>query len=173
MYKRNDLVVYGNMGVCEIRDITTPDIQNARKGQLYYILKPLRQDCGIYTPVDTKLFMRPVIAPEEAERLIDSIPSFSAEAYHNRSMQQLSVHYETALKSYDCAALIQLVLSIHAKKRCAEEQNHKFGQIDEKFMKQAESLLHSEFSIALGIPVEKVPGYIASRVSAMTAADTQ
>ena len=36
--------------------------------------------------------------------------------------------------------------------------------VDERYMKQAEHLLHGEFSAALGIPYDEVPAYIAKRV---------
>jgi CarD family transcriptional regulator len=58
-------------------------------------------------------------------------------------------------------------MSIYTKKQIVEQQNRKFGQIDKKFMEQAEELLFSEFSIALGIPKDKVQEYIASRVEAI------
>jgi CarD family transcriptional regulator len=37
--------------------------------------------------------------------------------------------------------------------------------VDERYMKQAERLLHGELSAALGIPFEEVPDYIAKRVT--------
>jgi len=36
--------------------------------------------------------------------------------------------------------------------------------VDENYMKRAEELLFSEFSVALGIPKEKVSSYIGARV---------
>jgi CarD family transcriptional regulator len=60
-------------------------------------------------------------------------------------------------------------MSIYAKKQTLEQQNHKVGQIDEKYLKQAEDLLYSEFSLSLGIPQRKVPEYIAARVDAANA----
>lgn len=110
--------------------------------------------------------MSPIITTGEAERLIDIIPSIQAEAYHNRSIQLLAAHYETALKSHDCADLIELAMSIYAKKQYMEQQKRKFEQVDARFMKRAEELLFGELSAALGIPKDNVPEYIASRVDA-------
>ena len=34
------------------------------------------------------------------------------------------------------------------------------GQVDQRYRKKAEGLLHGELSIALGIPLDQVEGYI-------------
>jgi len=164
MYKIGDLVVYGKMGVCNVKDITTLKNVNVQTGRLYYVLQPTNDNCVIYAPVDTKVFMRPVISREEANRLIDRIPAIKAEAYFNDRVQDLTQHYEDALNCHDCADLVKLTMSIYAKKQMIEQSNHKFGQIDERYMKQAEELLYSELAVVFEIPKEKVSEYIESKV---------
>ncbi|MDF2689745.1 MAG: hypothetical protein K0Q80_2711 [Microvirga sp.] len=164
MYKIKDVVMYGKMGACEITDITVPPDMKVARNQLYYVLKPLHENCVIYAPVDTKVFMRPAISAEEAERLIDTIPSLHPEAYREESTQDLVKHYETAIESHDCAELLRLTMAIYAKKQFIEQRGRIFGQIDKKYMKQAEDLLFGEFSFAIGIARDEVPDYIASRV---------
>lgn len=165
MYQKGDLIVYGGTGVCRVEDVETPELRGKEAGRQYYLLKPLYQDGTIRIPVDTKVFMRPVISREEAEDLIDAIPGMSAEAYHDRNFTQLAAHYQQALGSHECADLIELVMSIYAKKQYVESKKRKFGQVDARFMKRAENLLYGEFSVALGIPFDDVQGYIAQRVS--------
>ncbi|OQB23620.1 MAG: CarD-like/TRCF domain protein [Firmicutes bacterium ADurb.Bin182] len=168
MYEIGDLVVYGRIGVYKIVDIATYNNDAFYKNKLYYVLQPLFGNCKIFAPVDTKTFMRPIISAEEAEKLISRIPTIEAEAYYSNRLQELIQHYESAIKDHDCADLIKLTMSIHKKKKITEQQKRKFGQIDERFLKQAEDLLCSEFSLALGIPKEKVSEYIAERVEAIT-----
>ena len=164
MYRIGDFVIYSNSGVCKITDIVSR--KDGKTEQLYYVLLPLYQTCTIYTPIDNdKVFMRPVITKTEANRLIDMIPTINAEAYHNRSINQLSEHYNEALKTHDCSDLIELCMSIYAKKQSLEQQNRKFGAVDEKFMKRAEELLHGELAVALGIEKDQVPAYIAERIA--------
>lgn len=164
MYKIDDLVVYGKMGVCKVKDIASLKNPEACTDRLYYVIQPMNDNCVIYAPVDTKAFMRPVISAGEANRLINGIQDVRVEAYFNDRAQDLAQHYENVIKSHDCEGLIKLVMSIYNKKMIMEQQNHKFGQIDERYMKQAEELLFSEFAVALGIPKEKVPQYIESKV---------
>lgn len=165
MFAIGDLIVYGNTGVCEVTDIVTLDSKVIDNKQPYYVLKPLSHESVIYSPVNnTKVMMRPIISKEEAERLIDMIPSIHAEAYHNRTSRDLWEHYESIMKNFSCADLIELTMSIYAKKIESEQQNRKFGSIDQRFMKQAEDLLFDELGAALNIPKEEVPQYIASKV---------
>ena len=165
MYQIGDLIVYGSTGVCRVEAVETPRHRPGEEERQYYLLRPLYQDGTIRIPVDTKVFMRPVISRDEAEKLIDAIPGMNAEVYHERNFTQLAAHYQEALGSHECSDLIELVMSIYAKKQDAESKKRKFGQVDARFMKRAESLLYGEFSVALGIPFDDVQSYIASRVS--------
>ncbi len=119
----------------------------------------------IRIPVDSKVFMRPVISRQEAEALIDAIPGMHAEACHERNFTQLDARYQQALGSHSCADLIELVMAIYAKKQYAESRKRRFGQVDARFMKRAETLLYGELSVALGIPFEEVQPYISSRMA--------
>ena len=123
MYQIGDLIVYGGTGVCRVEKVEAPKLKGTDGKRQYYTLKPLYQDGTICIPVDTKVFMRPVISREEAEKLIDAIPEVKAEAYHDRNFTQLAAHYQAALGSHECADLIELVMSIYAKKQFAESPN--------------------------------------------------
>ena len=150
MYETGQLVVYGTTGVCRVEGTGTPDLKGVTK--LYYLLRPLYQDGVIYAPVDSeKVPIRPVISREEAERLVALIPSLHVQACYGRTLQQLAQHYQSIVQTSDCRELMELTMSIYAKRQKAEQQ--------------AERLLHGELSAALGIPYDQVPDFIASRVS--------
>lgn len=165
MYKVDDVVIYGKMGACAITAVTVPQDPQMGRNQLYYVLKSLQDGCVIYTPVDTAVFMRPAISAEEAERLIDMIPAVQAESYPEESAHELVTRYEAAIGSQDCAEWLRLAMSIYAKKQFLEGSGRVFGQIDKKFMKQAEDLLFGEMAVAIGIPRDAVQAYIASRLA--------
>lgn len=165
MYAIGDLVVYGSTGVCQVTNITTPDFAGPRKDLLYYELTPEYQNGVIYTPVDTKVFMREVISEEEIESLISEIPNADARGYYCASVQLLTAYYENILRSYRCIDLAMLVLSVRAKKKELQAQNKKLGQIDVRFMKRAEELLCGELAVVLKIPPESVPDYIRERLA--------
>jgi len=164
MYQIGDWIFYGNIGACQVIDLSERKIPGMDQEMLYYTLQPLNDSCSISTPANGKIFSRPLISKEQAEVLIDSIPHINAEAYHNPVLRQLSEHYESALNTHDCLSLIKMTMSIHTKKEQAEQQKRKLGAVDEKFMKRAEDLLFGELAVALGIKKEEVPAYIHTRL---------
>ena len=165
MFQPGELLVYGTTGVCRVEGIATPNLTRAERGRQYYLLKPLYQDGVIYAPVDSqKVPIRPVICRQEAEDLIDLIPSIQAEACHAPTLQALAQHYQSAVHSHNCRDLLELTMSIYLKQRQAEAQKRRLGMVDERYMKQAERLLYGELSAALDIPYEDVQAYIARRV---------
>ena len=171
MYQIGQLVIYGGNGVCRVSGYEAPPYPHTDKSQQFYRLEPLYQDGVIYTPVNTRVFMRPVISKEEAEKLIDMIPTIHAKAHFDGSVTQLSTYYESFFKSHNCEDLMNLVMSIYAKKLYVESVRKKFGQMDEKFMKRAEFLLNSELAVALGISKDDVFVYISSRVGKLEDAE--
>lgn len=159
MFAVGELIAYGNTGVCRVEKLEQDE------SGMRYVLRPLYQNCVITLPVESKkIFMRPLISRDEALALIDSIPSVSAEPYHNKVMRQLIDHYEEALRDYDCAGLVEVVISICAKKKQLEQERRKFGSIDERYLKRAESLLFGELAAVLELPREGVRAYIAERL---------
>ena len=165
MYKTGELILYGSTGVCRITDIVKRRLTGDSAMGLYYVMKPLYQEVVISAPVNTdKVFMRPIVTRGEAERLIRTIPSVRAKAFHGVGFRQLAEHYESAIKTYDCGDLIQMLVSIRMKKRLLEQQRRKFGAVDERFMKRAEDLLSGELAAALDKPRDEVADYIVERV---------
>lgn len=165
MFKENDLVMYGQTGVCKIQEVTKLDWSAAEQDRLYYVLKPLYSDDAVYVPVDNdKVFMRKLMTRKQVDDLIDTMPSVQAEIFKARSIQQLSRYYQDAINSHESMDLIKLTKSIHMKKEAAIKKNRHLGQVDIRFMKYAESLLFGEFAAVLGIPIEDVTGYIENRI---------
>ncbi len=165
MFQPGDLVVYGVTGVCRVEEICKPNL-NRDPQREYYLLKPLYQDGVIYSPVDnTKLPIRHIITAQEAEELIDAIPSFRAEASRANTLQALAQHYQSMVRSSDHRDLVEMVMSIYTKQQQAAAQHRRLGSLDEQYMKQAERLLYGELAAALSIPFDEVQPYIARRAA--------
>ncbi|AZP04651.1 MAG TPA: CarD family transcriptional regulator [Candidatus Jeotgalibaca pullicola] len=164
MYQVEDYVVYGNEGVCKIEAIEKLDITGANVEKVYYVLQPIYRSGTVYTPVDTKVSMRPVISKEAAQTLIEGIPSIQAEIDGPTNATFLKNKYTEMLLANDCEELIQLIKTVNVKEDIAEKKNKKLGQTDKHYLRKAEDLLYSEFAIALGIPINKVQTYIKERI---------
>ena len=161
MYHTGEFIVYGTSGVCEVTAVGQPAFARD-EGRLYYTLTPVYGTETIYIPVDSPVFMRPVLSREQAEALIESIPAIEEDSFTTHSLRLASEHYQAALQSHDCHELVQLIKTVYAKSR---RNGRRVSQIDQRYRKRAEDLLHSELAVALGIPLKEVQPYIARSIA--------
>ena len=166
MYHIGEKIIYGGNGVCVIDEIKVIETPHTGEAQQYYVIRPMFQDCKISVPVDTTVFMRPVISQAEAEDLVDSIPRVEVEPYYNSALRQLQEYYDAKINTHRCEDLLELTMSLHRKKLRMLEQKRKFGAIDERYMKRAEELLFGELAAALEIQRDEVRQYIEDRLAA-------
>ena len=159
MFQPGDLIIYGRTGVCRVEKI------EGRDDRQYYRLQALYQACVIHAPVNGKVLMRPVLSREAADRLIDSIPYVAVNPVECRVLRELINHYLDSLNTCDAAELLAMTMSIYAKKQQAIKNKKKLGAIDERFLREGESLLFGELGVSLGIAPEAVPNYIQTRIS--------
>ena len=159
MFQPGDLIIYGRTGVCRVEKIEEQD------NRQYYCLQALYQACIIHAPVNGKVLMRPVLSREEADKLIDSIPSVIVDPFESHVLRELINHYLDSVNTCDAAELLAMTMSIYAKKQQAIKTKKKLGAIDERFLREGESLLFGELSVSLGIAPEEVPNYIQGRIS--------
>jgi CarD family transcriptional regulator len=153
-------VVYGIHGVCAILD-TEIRVINRKKVE-YYVLEPVEQPgARFYVPIQNEAAvnkLRPLVTKEELDALICSddacvdcwIPD------ENQRKQR----YRDLISSGDRCALIAMVRTLHVQKELQTAAGRKFHLCDENFLRDAEKLLSSEFSLVLGIQPGEVGAYI-------------
>ena len=111
-----------------------------------------------------------VLFREEAEALVALIPTISVEPFHTGRLQELSEHYRSIIGTHSTTDLVEIIKSVYSKKREAEAAGRRVSQLDDRYMKLAEELLHGELSVALDIPKDEVKDYIHRRVAEAEAA---
>lgn len=168
MFHENDMIVYGNTGVCRVKAIGPLEgISAAKKECIYYTLEPVYEKGTIYIPVDTKVFMRLVISSDEARELIRKIPEIRGTVMECQNQRMLSDQYEASLGTHRCEDLIRLIRTVYQRNQNAVANRKKPAQIDERYMKKAKELLHGELAVALNIRYEDVEQYICDAVESM------
>ncbi len=166
MFQTNEYVVFGRYGVCLVEGIEQID------GRDYYCLRTLYQNCLIKTPLSGKTPVRKVISKEQADRLIDMIPTIKAKPLNCSHTKELNEKYRSSASSQDCRDLIELIMSIYAKKQELQKARKKLSSADEAYWKEGEGRFFGELSIALGIPYDEVQSYIHSRLSGQQEAES-
>ena len=164
MFEIGEYIVYGSEGVCQVEAVGPLDKPGTAKGKSYYTLAPLYREGKIYIPVDTSVFMRPVLSRAAAEALVRSIPDIRSETCKERNLRAVNEYYQHLLRSHSCADMVQLIKTAHQKREERSAHGSKPSQIDERYMKRAEDLLYGELAVSLGIPKDQVCAYIAGVV---------
>ena len=166
MFKINDYVIYGGNGVCKVVDVGVPEISRLDGKKEYYTLEPVYESGKIFTPVDNdKVVMRRIISKEEADELINSIPSMKVEWVED--MKDRENKFKDIIHNYDCIGFIKIIKTIiERKKQCASD-GKKISSNDKNYLKRAQEYLCGELAIALNIPKDKVDSYIDNRLKCM------
>ena len=162
MFQRGEQVVYGIHGVCNIIDIEARVVN--RKKVEYFVLEPVSQaEARYYVPTQNQAAvakLRPILTRQELEALLHSQETERDVWIADENARKQ--HYRELINSGDRAQLICMVRSLHNHRLRQLSQGRKFHLCDENFLRDAEKLLSSEFSLVLGIDPGEVGSYIES-----------
>lgn len=152
MFETGEYVVYGRTGICQVTGVTTMRVDGSSGEKLYYVLRPGGETDGkIFTPVEGgKQVLRGIITREEAERLIDEIPSIETLSIENEKFREDS--YKKCIRTCECRDLLRIIKTIYVRKQARLSHGKKTTATDERYLKLAEDHLYSEFSMLLDIP---------------------
>ena len=163
MYSVGDKIVYGESGVCTVESIGPLEISGAPKDRLYYSLRPLVGSGTYFTPVDSGVFMRPVMSRAEAEALIDAMPGIEPALCNDSRFNHVDAFYKELFRRHSCEALVSILKGLHCR---MSERKTKSSRV-EATMKRARDMLHGELSVALDLDMGEVESYINSRIGSL------
>jgi len=164
MFNVGDLIIYSGEGVCRVEAIGAPNTSGLRTERLYYTLSPVYREGKIFIPVDAKVFMRHILTREAAMELIRHIPRIDVQVCQDRSLRALNEHYQALMQTHQCEDLVQIIKAVYLKQQDSRARGKKPAQVDERYMKRAEDILHGELAVSLGIPRESVPDFIRQTI---------
>jgi len=163
MYKIGEKIIYGENGVCTVKNIAPLEMNGASKEKLYYHLTPLVGSGIYFAPVDTDAFMRPIISRAEAEALIDAMPGIPPAICNDNRFNHVDAFYRELFKLHSNEALVSVIKGL----RCRMAEKKTRSTRAEATMKRAKDILHGELSVALDIDFGQVEAYIQDRVGAV------
>ena len=164
MFSVGEFVVYGTNGICEIKDITTLNLNECDTEKKYYVLEPIRaRGNHSFVPVDSdKVQLRRVIGRNQAEELIDEIPKIDGiECIDDKSREN---KYKELVKQCECREWVRIIKTIYLRKQERVAQGKKMTATDERYMRLAQDNLYEELGFALGMDKNKMEDYIAYQI---------
>ena len=166
MYQIGEIFVYGSSGVCEIVDIKKADFGGSEK--TYYILAPIYDKKEtIFVPVDSEKLvskMKELLTPDDIIALIKTMPHKESIWIENVNIRR--EEYKKIIKNADREELITLLKTLYERRNMLQLAGKKLSVYDERFLKQAQHIIHSEIALVLQLPREEIPSYIEKTLSA-------
>ncbi len=160
MYQVGDQVVYGIHGVCDIVDVQERKVD--RKTVQYYVLEPKEQPGAQFlVPTQNQAAvnkLRPVMSRDELGALLASETVKADGWIPDENLRRQC--YRELINSGDRSRLLGMIRTLHQHKQAQAAAGRKFHLCDENFLRDAEKLLSSEFSLVLEIPQDQVGGYV-------------
>ncbi|MCD7873070.1 MAG: CarD family transcriptional regulator [Clostridiales bacterium] len=166
MFNIGDIFVYGSNGVCSITDIKTEKFGSEVK--TYYILSPYFDSREtIYVPVDNEKLvskMKELLTEEQIIEMIKSIPNRDNIWIENINMRK--EEFKKIIKNSKRNELLALMKTLHARREELSKAGKNLSVFDERFLKQAQNIIHSEIALVLHIKPEEVEPFIEKTISA-------
>ena len=164
MHHVNETVVYGAHGICRIACIESHNFTGTEKD--YYVLKPVGDEKStIYVCVSNEKAvsqMRAVLSEEEIYQLLRSVPEEPSRWIENKN--ERNERCRQILNSGDRRELLLMIRALYLHKQQQKKLGKKMHLTDEKYLKDAEKMLHSEFAVVLNISPDQVVSFIQERI---------
>ena len=147
MFSVGEYIVYGVEGVCRVEEAGKLKVAGLDKNRAYYRLRPYYHDGTIYTPVDGKAVMRPVLTREELERLLPRLPELEPLGDVPPDSRAAGEYYRAILSGHDCVALLRLCKTLHAKQNSQTASHRGVNSTELRSWRMAEEMLYGEFGL--------------------------
>jgi CarD family transcriptional regulator len=170
MLSKGDCVVFGNHGLCEVKDILVPAFLERGNETLYYSMVSSIDTKGvIFVPVEgAEDKMRDAIDADEAEELINEIDEL--EVYDIPAGKKAEAVIVDVIKRNKAPEMMCLVKSLRGIKAKRAAEGKKFASMDEKYLSIAEKLLYSEMAYSMESKLDIIKERVTSELSQLTLA---
>ncbi len=164
LFQCEDRVMYAGHGVCQILGTELKAVD--RKKIEYYVLEPVEQPGTRYfVPTQNAVAVakiQPVLTAQQIDALLETVADTETAWIPDENLRKQ--RYRELLAGGDRAALICMMRMAYLHKLEQLAAGRKFHLCDENFLRDAERLLNSEFSLVLCIDNTDVGQYIRSRL---------
>ena len=105
--------------------------------------------------------MREILDRQSAEAIIDEIPDIEFLEVESEKFRE--EQYKDIIRNNNVRDCISMIKTLFVKRKKRLEQGRKFTTVDEKYLREAEAIVCSEFSIALGKDADAVDQLLRNR----------
>ncbi|MBQ9774149.1 MAG: CarD family transcriptional regulator [Clostridia bacterium] len=167
MFQKDEYVFYESGGICRISDIQVAPLEGMPADREYYVMQSVHDRNGVmYIPVDNdKVFMRRLLRREEAEGLIERIPS--VEVIDEPNSKLLRTKYLEAMHTHSPEEWVRVIKTVYARTTRTTNRIQRLSETERSLSESAKRYLYTELALALGMQEKEMEGYITSRIEKM------
>ena len=163
-FKAGEYVTYKTQGICKISGVVKREI--CGKTADYFELHPVYEESvSLFVPVESEKLggkMHRLITREEIDEIIRLAPDEEDIWIENETKRREK--YRGIIASGNRRDLVRLIRTLYKHRKSLQGTTRKLHVSDERFMKEAEKLLHEEFAFVLGIEPSQVVPYITKQI---------
>ena len=160
MLNLKDKVMYGTTGVCVVDSVESKRI--GRETKQYYVLKPISQTSAtVFLPTDNEKLLgkvRRILTVDEIKGILSSLHEEPDIWTDNDAERRLK--FSEIISSGDRKACLVLLRTLHNRQELLSGKGKRLHIADERALKEAERLIHDEFSVVLSIKPNEVGAFI-------------
>lgn len=158
MFQVGDAVSYGTSGVCTIAEKKRMKLA----GQLCdcYVLQPVYDhSLRICVPCGSQVLLQRMHALPTREELLALLHEPAPR--HEPDPDARREQYRRTLQSGDRRALLGMVRDLYTERRRRHAAGRQLSGYEDSALREAQTVLHSEFAYTMGITPQEVPDFIA------------
>ena len=157
MFSVGDRIVYGNSGVCVVKDVIPSPFGKKDDDRLFYVLAPV-YDSGnmvIYTPVDcSNVTVRELVTPDEAKAFIAAIPEI--EPLDIPVEKQRREFYREIVRKTNLYDYVSIIKTVEKRRAEFKKTRRRLPDMDSDAEHTARNCLYGEIASVLGYEKEEV-----------------
>ena len=162
MYEKNEILVYGNNGVCRLTDIRRESFTD--QPETYYILSPVFDERStIYVPTESRTAekkLRPIITKDKLDTMLVSAKN-SAARWENNDRKRGEYFKDITSKGLS-TDLLEVMKSLTIQKDKLKNSVRKLHAADERTLAVCEKIVGEEYAYAFGVDVNDALSHIKS-----------
>lgn len=166
MFEQNDILVYGNNGVCKVSDIRKERFSGATP-TMYYILSPVfGSQSTLYVPTENSKLsskLRPVMLKDKLEDMMNTAKNASV-SWENDDRVRGEKFHNIVSNGLSCELLL-VMKSIIIKRNELKKKIKKLHTADERVLAICEKIIGEEYAYAFGVEVNDALSYIEEKLT--------
>ena len=160
MYQVGDAVLYGNNGICRIREITR--MESCGMVDDFYVLKPVSSEATtVFVPLGSEILlsrMHPLLSEGEMRSLLDGLCEAAPIWVENEN--QRKTLFREIMNSGDRLAIVRVFLTLKNMREEREKKGKHLRVSDERAYRETERIFFDELSLVLGWSREECESFL-------------